>query len=316
MINKMLYSFIQRVNISWFLLLGCLAGILIAPCQTHAQDGAEEVRLLWPDGAPGAKGDSTIDKPAMTVFLPEKSKANGTGVVIFPGGGYTFVAMKKEGFQVARWFNSLGVAAFVVKYRLGMRYHYPAEYLDGQRAMQMARKNAKKWNVDPNRIGVAGFSAGGHMASTVGTHFKKGDPGASDPYKHYSTRPDFMVLIYPVITMKKSFTHNGSRTNLLGKNPDPELVRKMSNETQVTAETPPTFLVHASNDGVVPVKNSVEFYMALRKAGVPAEMHLYEDGPHGFGLAQKYPLISSWPDLCRRWLVHEGLIPEVENQTN
>ena len=281
---------------------------LLIPVGLTAQKVGDEVKLLWADGAPDAKGDTVLDKPTLSVFLPDQEEATGAGVVVFPGGGYVHLAMGKEGYKVARWFNSMGIAAFVVKYRLGMRYHHPSQLMDGKRAMQMVRKNAQQWHVDPDRIGIMGFSAGGHLASSVGTHFDTGYPNASDSLNKYSSRPDFMILIYPVITMKKDFTHIGSRRHLLGEDPDSNLVQKMSNETQVTDQTPPTFLVHTSNDGGVPVFNSVQFYKALRNAGVPAEMHLYEDGPHGFGLADQYDLLSGWPDLCKNWLEHRGLL--------
>lgn len=292
-----------KLNI-FLVLIICL---FLIPDSARAQDGSNEVKLLWEDGAPDAKGDSVLDKPTLTVFLPGQEEGAGTGVVIFPGGGYAHLAMEKEGYKVARWFNRMGIAAFVVKYRLGMRYHHPSQLMDGKRAVQMVRKNAQQWNVDPDKVGIMGFSAGGHLASTVGTHFDTGDPDSSDPFKTYNSRPDFMILIYPVITMKEDFTHKGSRMHLLGKNPDSSLVQKISNETQVTGQTPPAFLVHTSNDGGVPVSNSVQFYSALRKAGVPAEMHIYEDGPHGFGLARQYPLLSGWTDLCKNWLKHRGL---------
>ncbi len=300
-----------KLNI-FLVLIICL---FIIPVGASAQDGADEVKLLWKDGAPDAKGDTVLDKPTLTVFLPGQEKATGTGVVIFPGGGYSHLAMGKGGYKVARWFNNLGIAAFVVKYRLGMRYHHPSQLMDGNRAVQMVRKNAQQWDVNPDKVGIMGFSAGGHLASTVGTHFDTGDPDSSDPFKTYSSRPDFMILIYPVITMKKDFTHMGSRMHLLGEDPDPGLVQKMSNETQVTDQTPPTFLVHTSNDSGVPVKNSVQFYTALRNAGVPAEMHVYEDGPHGFGLAEQYDLLSGWTDLCENWLKHRGLMGNSSDAT-
>jgi acetyl esterase/lipase len=301
------------VKLNNFLVL--TACILLIPVGMKAQDGADEIKLLWRDGAPDAKGDSVIDKPTLTVFLPDQQDTTKTGIVIFPGGGYSHLAMEKEGYKVARWFNSLGIAAFVVKYRLGMRYHHPSQLMDGKRAMQMVRKNSQKWHVNPDRIGIMGFSAGGHLASTVGTHFDTGNPNASDPLEKYSSRPDFMILIYPVITMKKDFTHMGSRTNLLGVDPDSSLVQNLSNETQVTPQTPPTFLVHTSNDSGVPVSNSVQFYTALREAGVAAEMHVFEDGPHGFGLARQYDLLSGWTDLCKNWLEHRHLLGNSSNAT-
>lgn len=266
------------------------------------------VIVLWPGGAPGAKGTTPADKPDITVFLPNKAKATGTAVLVCPGGGYAMEAMDKEGYKVAEWLNSFGVAAFVLKYRHGNRYRYPAPFEDATRAMRLIRSRAATWNIDPDRLGIMGFSAGGHLASTVGTHWDRGDSSSGDKLKHFSSRPDFMILIYPVITMEDSFTHEGSKHELLGPHPDPKLVELLSNEKHVNADTPPTFLVQATTDPVVPVQNSVAFYEALHKHHVPVEMHLYEQGPHGFGLARQYPLLSTWPGLCRNWLRHRGLL--------
>lgn len=285
-----------------------LAAFLTPFSMAIAQEGSSETLLLWPDGAPNAKGSAEVDKPTMTVFLPEKSKANGTGVVIYPGGGYVHLAMEKEGYKVARWLNELGVAAFVVKYRLGERYHHPSQINDAQRAIRMVRANADKWGVQKQRLGILGFSAGGHLTSTAGTHFDMGDPSASTVIDRQSSRPNFMVLIYPVVTMERDYTHGGSRHFLLGDSPDQELVDYLSNEKQVTEQTPPTFIVHGSNDTAVPVQNSLQFYQALLEHDVPAEMHLFEDGPHGFGLAPDDPELSVWPELCEHWMRSRGLI--------
>ena len=212
-----------------------------------------------------------------------EDKAVGTGVVVCPGGGYTHLSMEKEGSDVAKWLNSLGISAFVLKYRLGANgYQHPAPMEDGQRAIRLVRANAEKWHVDPNRIGMMGFSAGGHLTSTVGTHFDSGHPDDADLVERASCRPDFLVLIYPVISMTIPQTHSGSKKALLGANPDPELVKNLSNELQVTTETPPTFLVATNADTTVPAENSVQFYLALRKAKVPAELHIWEEGKHGF----------------------------------
>lgn len=266
---------------------------------------------LWPQGVPDGQGDTDLDTPTLTAYLPEKSAPSQTGVVVFPGGGYAHLAMDHEGRQVAEWLNSLGIAAFVVKYRLGPRYNHPSQLQDAQRAMQLVRANAGQWNVSTDHIGVLGFSAGGHLASTAGTHFE-GDYGstgaAGDSLESFDPRPDFMVLIYPVITMKPDYTHRGSRNHLLGENPDEELVQYLSNETRVTENTPPTFLVHGSNDTAVPVQNSLQFYEALLTHDVPAELHLFEDGPHGFGLAPEDRELSQWPDLCERWMKSRGLL--------
>jgi len=270
-----------------------------------------EVKLLWPDGAPGAKGDAEGDKPSLTIYLPADEKATGAAVVICPGGGYGFLAMDHEGHQVARWLNSLGVAGFILKYRhrnSGAGYGHPAPLQDAQRAVGLVRSGAHKWGIDPNRIGILGFSAGGHLASSAGTHFDHRYNDAEDAIDRTSCRPDFMVLIYPVISFSKWCAHTGSRRNLLGADPDQELVHVLSNEKQVTPQTPPTFLVHANDDTGVPPENSIYFYLALRKAGIPAEMHIYEKGGHGFGLGKKDSPAASWPQRCADWMRDEGLL--------
>jgi acetyl esterase/lipase len=266
---------------------------------------------LWPDGAPGAEGNMNGDKPTLTVYLPPKQEAAGCGIVICPGGGYGHLAMEHEGRQVAQWLNSFGISAFVLKYRhrnSGAGYGHPAPLQDAQRAIRMVRSRAKEWNVDTNRIGILGFSAGGHLASSEGTHFNKNYYEPKDSIDQVSCRPDFMILIYPVITLTELYTHSGSRLNLLGKNPAQSLVEYLSNETQVTPETPPTFLVHANDDKAVPPENSIYFYLALRKAKVPAEMHIYENGGHGFGLGKDKGAVSTWPARCADWLRTRGLL--------
>jgi len=279
--------------------------------QAGAADSPHEVKLLWPDGAPGAKGIADGDKPSITIYLPEKDKANGAAVVIFPGGGYGHLAMDHEGHQIAEWLNSFGVAGFIVKYRhsrSGAGYRHPAPLQDAQRAIRTVRSGAKQWNIDPDRIGIIGFSAGGHLASSLGTHFNNRYSEAKDEIDRASCRPDFMILMYPVISFTEPFTHKGSRRNLLGDNPDPELVENLSNEKQVTAETPPTFIVFGNDDKVVPVENGVAFYMGLKKAKVPAEMHIYEKGRHGFGLGVGAGPVSSWPLRCTEWMRGRGLL--------
>jgi acetyl esterase/lipase len=276
-----------------------------------ARHGQAHFVLLWPDGAPGAEGDTDGDKPTLTIYLPTEREAAGCGVVICPGGGYGHLAMDHEGRQVAQWLNSLGVSAFILKYRhrnSGAGYGHPAPLQDAQRAIRMVRSRAKEWNVDPNRIGILGFSAGGHLASSEGTHFNKNYYEPKDSIDRVSCRPDFMILVYPVITLTELYTHSGSKLNLLGKNPDQSLVEYLSNETQVTPETPPTFLVHANDDKAVPPENSIYFYLALRKAKVPAEMHIYENGGHGFGLGKDKGAASSWPARCVDWLRTRGLL--------
>jgi acetyl esterase/lipase len=261
--------------------------------------------VLWENGAPNALGKEPLDIPTITPFLAPKETATGAGIVVCPGGGYSHLSDVKEGSDVAKWLNSLGISAFVLKYRLGMRYHQPNQMLDAARALRTVRARAKEWNLDEKRIGILGFSAGGHLASTLGTHFDAGKADSTDAIERVSSRPDLMVLVYPVITMGE-FTHKGSKTNLLGENPSEELIKLYSNELQVTKETPPTFLVHTMTDTAVPVENSLLFLAALRKAGVPFEFHLYEQGPHGFGLAPTNPILASWADRCADWLILHG----------
>ncbi len=273
-----------------------------------AQSKEPTTILIWPDGAPGAVGDEDVDRPTLTLYPADPAINTGTAVVICPGGGYAMVAMDHEGHQFARWFNSIGVSAFVLRYRLGMRYHHPAPLQDVQRAIRYVRVNAADWGVQPDRIGVMGFSAGGHLASTAGTHFDSGDPSAQEPISRASCRPDFMILGYPVISFTTEYTHQGSRRHLLGDNPDPALVESLSNELQVASDTPPTFLVHADDDRGVPPENSILFYLALKKAGVPAELHIYRKGGHGFGLAPQDAILGSWPGRLRDWLLGTGLL--------
>ena len=270
-----------------------------------------KVELLWPDGAPGAKGEAEGDKPTLTIYLPAPEKATGAAVVICPGGGYGALAMDHEGHQIGQWLNSFGVAGFIVKYRhrnSGAGYGHPAPLQDAQRAIRTVRSRAQEWGVDPNRIGILGFSAGGHLASSAATHFNESFCEAKDKIDRVSCRPDFAVLVYPVISLTEPFTHTGSRRNLLGADADPALVEKMSNERQVTPQTPPTFLIATWEDRGVPVENSISFYLALRKTKVPAEMHIFLKGPHGFGLGQKLEATSAWPKLCEKWMEQSGFL--------
>lgn len=265
--------------------------------------------LLWPDGAPGAAGNEAADKPSLTIYLPEVVKPVGSGVVICPGGGYRNLAMDHEGVQIANWFNQRGMAAFVLKYRLGPRYHHPAMLDDAQRAIRYVRSHAAEFGIATDKIGIIGFSAGGHLASSAGTHFDDGNPGAADPIDRAGSRPDFMVLCYPVISFTTPYTNKGSMRNLLGDNPDPKLVEYLSSEKQVTARTPPTFLFQTDNDPVVAVENSVLFYSALHAHKVPAEIHIYERGRHGVGLAQTDPVLSTWPARMEDWLRLHAILP-------
>jgi len=284
------------------------AALLLALCGT-AIAAEPKIELLWPDGAPLAKGNTDDDKPSLTIYLPPKDKATGAAVVICPGGGYGNLAMDHEGHQVAQWLNSFGVGGFILKYRHRKAgYGHPVPLLDAQRAIRTVRARAKEWGIQPDRIGILGFSAGGHLASTAGTHFDKGDPDAKDPIDRVNCRPNFMVLVYPVISFVEPFTHKGSLKNLLGEDPDPKLVEGLSNEKQVTPDTPPTFLVHTSGDTGVPAENSVAFYLALRKAKVPAEMHIFAKGEHGFGLGKKGNAVAVWPSLCVEWMRGLGVL--------
>ncbi len=263
---------------------------------------------LWEKGAPGAQGNGDADTPTITVYPPLDATRTGTAVVIAPGGGYGMLAANHEGRQFAGWFNGMNVTAFVLKYRLGPRYHHPIELDDAQRAMRWARAHAEQYGFRPDRVGLMGFSAGGHLASTAGTHFDAGDPSAVDPIDRVSCRPDFLILAYPVISMLPPYGHEGSVTNLLGPDASPELRKQLSNELNVTPQTPPTFLFSTTADTVVPPENSVAFYLALRKAGVPAEMHIFEKGPHGVGLDLEDPVLGTWPGLLTNWLRDQGLL--------
>lgn len=281
-----------------------VSGALLA----QAPANVPKADLLWPDGAPGAAGSEDSDKPTLAPYLVPEGRGTGTAVIVCPGGGYVNLSMDKEGDQIARWLNSIGVTAFVLKYRLGPKYRHPVELGDAQRAIRIVRHKAAAYRVQPDRVGIMGFSAGGHLASTAGTHFETVNGNAADPIDQVSSRPDFLVLVYPVISFTTPYVHRGSLRALLGEGADPKLVESLSNELQVTAQTPPTFLFHTSADTTVPPENSVLFYMALRKAGVPAEMHVYERGSHGVGLAQTDEALSSWPSRLAAWLRGRGLL--------
>ena len=292
------------------LLLGLFLLALLAPPPLAAQSAGDspETIQLWPKGAPGALGSGEADKPTLTIHLPREDRRVATAVVVCPGGGYRNLALDHEGEQVAEWFNSLGIAAFVLKYRLGPKYHHPAQLNDVQRAIRYVRANAERFQVSPDRIGVIGFSAGGHLASTAATKFGAGAADAEDPLDRLSSRPDFAILGYAVISFTTEYVHEGSRRNLLGDEPTPALIRELSTELQVSAQTPPVFLFHTNEDSGVPPENSVLFYLALRKAGVPAEMHIYERGRHGVGLAPDDFALRSWPDRLADWLILHGLL--------
>ena len=257
----------------------------------------QETFPLWPDGAPGALGTSEHDVPTLTVFRPDQKQATGAAMVICPGGGYGGLA-QHEGRDYALWLAKHGVTGFVLKYRLGSHgYRHPRMLEDAARAVRTVRARAREWNVDAQRIGIMGSSAGGHLASTLLTHFDAGQPDAADPIERQSSRPDLGILCYAVITLGEK-THQGSKRNLLGEKPSEELVRLLSNERQVTPQTPPTFVWHTAEDQAVPAENSLMFAAALQKNHVPYELHIYEKGPHGIGLANGHP----WTEQCARWL--------------
>jgi len=277
-----------------------------APAPLPIKDG--QVLPLWSGAAPGALGTDDSDIPTITVFLPRTLREGTPAVVVCPGGGYQNLASNHEGRQVANYLNSLGIAAFVLKYRLGPRYHHPIELGDAQRAIRTLRSHAGDWRLDPSRIGVMGFSAGGHLAMTTSTWFDAGNAQAPDPIDRVSSRPDFAVLGYPVISMTAEWTHKGSARNLLGDNPDPDLARRLSGENAVTKDTPPTFIFQTNEDTTVPAENAVYYYLALRKAHVPAELHVFEKGQHGVGLANDIPSLAPWSTLLATWLRIHGVI--------
>jgi acetyl esterase/lipase len=279
---------------------------------------------LWPNQAPYSDGKATpmkevrpaffgnIGEAELDIYRPDPAKANGTAVIICPGGGYVGEALIKEGSDVAKWFNSYGVTGIVLKYRIpgadGVTNREKAPLSDAQRAIRYIRSKSAELSLKSNQIGIMGFSAGGHLASTAGTHYDQGDAQATDPVEKMSCRPDFMLLIYPVVSMDSTITHRGSRQNLLGKNPDPEKVKYYSADQNVTSDTPPTFLVHATDDKTVKVDNSINLYFALQRMGIPVEMHIFEKGGHGFGLDQMKGTALSWPDRCKGWLEQHNLL--------
>lgn len=273
-----------------------------------------EIVQLWKEGAPHPDRPAGTtarqgDEPTLTAYLPDSGQ-NTPAIVICPGGGYGGLAIDHEGHDIARYFRSQGVAAFVLKYRLpksktpGAAHGVPLA--DAQRAIRTVRSRAEQWKIDPTRVGILGFSAGGHLASTAATHFDQGLADDADAIQRLSSRPDFAVLVYPVVSADAKIWHKGSFVNLIGPALEPKLLEHYSNEKQVTKETPPTFLVHAADDRGVPVENSLKFFAALKKAGVPAEMHIYERGGHGFGMRQGAGPAAHWPDLVCGWMRLHG----------
>ena len=263
------------------------------------------VLRLWEGDVPDARDTAAADVPTLTYYAPGRGNT-GTAVVLAPGGGYGNLALNHEGRQVANWFNAQGVATFVLRYRLGPAYRHPVPLNDALRAVRLVRARAKEFGLHPERVGIMGFSAGGHLASTVATRFDPGNATASDPIDRVSSRPDFVILGYPVIVSAAPYAHQGSFRNLIGDDAPAELRAGLSNDTQVAANTPPTFLFHTNADTAVPPENSIMFYLALRKAGVPAEMHIFEPGPHGVGLAMNDPVLAAWPPLLSNWLRARG----------
>lgn len=288
-------------------LLLCLLAVFSITLPVSAQP--EEPIPLWAGGAPGALGTAPEDIPTLTPYPSAPGKATGAAIVICPGGGYGHLAAH-EGNDYALWLNDLGVTAFVLKYRLGARgYRHPRMLEDAARALRLVRARARRWNIDTKRVGVMGSSAGGHLAATLLTHFDAGRPDAADPIERESSRPDLGILCYAVISMGP-LGHAGSRQNLLGDNPSPELIESLSNERQVTPQTPPCFLWHTWEDQTVKVENSLEFAAALRRNGVPFDLHVYQKGRHGLGLADKPPFANAhpWSKDLAFWLREQGFV--------
>lgn len=290
---------------------------------------AQEIIPLWADGVPNCPVESpyqevpderigiktlSVQDPTIEVYLPPAYRANGAAVLICPGGGYYLQAYDWEGTEFAKWFNRKGIAAFVLKYRLPHWTKPPcSEHIaldDASRAMRLIRSKAEGFNIDPDRLGVMGFSAGGHLASTLSTHFDAGDQEASDPIAQQSSRPDFSVLVYAVISGDSSIYHGGSFKNLLGEDPDPATVDYYSGEKQVTAETPPAILIHAADDKGVPFENSLVYFQALQQHGIKSALHIYAEGGHGFALAEDRPHLSGWIELVSGWIEEQGFTGE------
>lgn len=270
----------------------CAAGLALGP----------EPILLWPNGAPSAAGNEAFDQPSIRIYSPPQGKSNGAAVVICPGGGYAILAYDHEGAQVAQRLNEHGVTGIVLQYRLAPRYRYPAPLQDVQRAIRYVRSHAAELQLDPKRVGVMGFSAGGHLASTVSTHFDTGAPDSDDPIERVSCRPDFSILCYAVISLQEEFAHKGSGSNLLGEEAEDSLWENLSNDKQVTAQTPPAFLFHTQEDKGVRAENALAYYTALLKHDVPAELHIYQNGPHGVGLADGDTGAGQWDESLIVWL--------------
>ncbi|GAB2840334.1 hypothetical protein GCM10027277_04100 [Pseudoduganella ginsengisoli] len=291
---------------------------MLSMLMTSLNPAAGAAVPLWPEGVPNAKPQlgaeyvndglvANVSIPTLTMVAPAAGKANGTAAIICPGGGYARVAVEKEGMRYAQWLAGLGVTSFVLKYRMA-EFGHPAPLQDVLRAIRMVRARAAEYNVDPHRIGVVGSSAGGHLAASAGTLFDHPEGRTGAPLDNVAARPDFMILLYPVITMEGAAAHAGSRKALLGDKPSPELMRRMSLETRVTSATPPALLIHTQGDTGVPPDNSIAFYQALTRAKVPAELHIFEQGGHGVGMADGLGTTSAWPKRAEEWLRMRGLL--------
>lgn len=272
-----------------------------------APDDGHVAVPLWPAGAPGALGNDASDIPTLNAYLP-KSNPTHTAVIVVPGGGYSILALNHEGAQIGVWLADHGIAAFIVKYRLGPRYHHPIELGDAQRALRTVRAHAAQYGVDKDHIGMWGFSAGGHLVGMVGTHFDAGNAQAADPIDRVSDRPDFVISSYGALTLQQGVAKPSALRPVLGVEPTPEILDEVSPDKHVTAQTPPYFLYATTTDQAVPPLSSVVFYTALVRAGVPAEIHIFQQGPHGTALAQSYPALSAWPGLLENWLRQNGWI--------
>ena len=299
----------MRRNLLWALVAGATF------CVVQSTEAAEtpEFRPLWPAGAPEARGVTDADKPGLWIY-PATENPGGAAIIICPGGGYAIHATDHEGVQPARYLNRLGVTAFVLRYRLAP-YRHPDPLRDAQRAIRFVRENAKEFGVDPQRVGIMGFSAGGHLTSTALTQFDAGNDAAEDKVDRQSCRPDFGILGYPVVSFVADYAHKGSAKNLLGDNTSEDQLKLLSNDLHVTAETPPVFLFHTSEDTGVPPENSLAFYAACQKAHVPAELHIYQQGPHGVGLANGHPALSQWINAAGLWLQQNAILTSGKRQS-
>jgi acetyl esterase/lipase len=306
-------------------LLKSIPAILIFNIMLINLNGQSTILKLWPGGIPGSINNKSysekstltdgeysrfekVTDPALYVFLPSADKATGAAVLICPGGGYGVLAFSHEGYAIARWLNENGIAGIIMKYRLPsdmiMKDKSIGPLQDAQEAMRVIRRHAAEWNINRGKIGVIGFSAGGHLASTLSTHYSEKVYEVSDTI---SARPDFSLLIYPVISFNESFTHAGTRKNLIGDNPSEDAIRHFSNELQITEKTPPAFLVHSADDKAVPLKNSVVYFEGLQMFSIPSELHIFQKGGHGYGLSVDKGTQSAWPGLCIKWLKELGM---------